>query len=343
MSRRAQAGRWLLALLVFTLASPLAIAGPWLVSRCELAIDPLSSNAGSETGLGGCIRGGLGLEATTSAETKKEGNWIPYGSVYGGLFAGPYISGHVLSRWRDVHALNSGELRSASKFVDYAVLQIGNPALDRYRVTFGRMRIPFGLDLSLAPQFYQNLENRRFWRSPPIGTYVTFDDLRRFRLDIGLASKLARELENTQGQSGSESAFSIRGALDLSALEGTRIIASIYAATKGERRYGLALSNTNRKGDQTTFEFVRRQIFASGQYAPFEQLLRLAYTGTWQKSGRWVIQFDDERLRFRRIVANLDKPIFNHLVMKIAVGFKAMTDETRESSLTLTCGVETIL
>jgi|LauGreDrversion4_2_1035121.scaffolds.fasta_scaffold00381_6 hypothetical protein len=320
-------------------------ADPWLIKRCDLARDPLSAPGPTSLGVQSCLRGGAGVEATTYSEARKLGNWIPYGGISASLFAGPYLSAHGLWRWRDVYALNYGETRSRARFVDLAVIQIGNPVLNRYRLTFGRMRIPFGLDLSQAPQYYQDQENRLFWRSPLFGAYLTFDDLRRSRFDVGAAINEPSQVSAKKpGYRQDEIAVSLRGILDVSALEGTRIIASLYSANSGERRYGLALSNTNRKGDQTSFEFIRRQIFASGQLAPFEQLLRVSYSGVWQKPGRWIIQFDDERLRFRRIVFNLDRPIlFPHLLAKIAVGYTRKLDSTNESLWSFTAAMETAL
>ncbi|MBM4251147.1 MAG: hypothetical protein FJ146_04200 [Deltaproteobacteria bacterium] len=320
-------------------------ANPWLIRQCDLGRDPLASPGPSSLGLQSCLRGGVGIEATTYAETRRLGNWIPYGGFAASVFTGPYVSAHGLWRWRDVYALNYGETRSKARFVDYAVIQIGNPVLNRFRATFGRMRIPFGLDLSQAPQYYQDLENRLFWRSPLLGGYLTFDDMRRSRFDVGIASNDLSQLRAERlSQKRDDIAMSLRGILDVSALEGTRIIASLYSANTGERRYGLALSNTNRKGDQTNFEFVRRQVFASGQLAPFEQLLRVSYTGVWQKPGPWIIQFDDERLRFRRIVFSLNRPIlFPHLLAKFAVGFTRKIDETKQSLWSFSIAMETAL
>lgn len=331
--------------LTFWLSAGPLNADPWLLKQCDLQRDPNLPPGPPELALQGCVKGGAGIEATTYAETRKLGTWIPYGGIYGGLFAGPYLSFHGLWRWRDVHDLSDDGTRSKARFVDYAILQIGNPVLNRYRVSFGRMRLPFGLDISQAPQYYQDLENRRFWRSPKIGAYLTFDDLRRSRFDVGIAMNDTGKFSGQKtAQKSDELAMSLRGILDVSALEGTRIIASLYSANKGERRYGLALSNTNRKGDQTNFEFIRRQVFASGQLSPFEQLLRVSYTGVWQKAGRWVIQFDDERLRFRRIVFNLDRPLlFPHLTAKAAIGYKRNLDSSRQSFWSFTAAMEIAL
>jgi hypothetical protein len=208
------------------------------------------------------------------------------------------------------------------------------------------MRLPFGIDTSQAPQFYQDKENRGFWHSPTDGGYLTFDDLRRLRLDAGLAiSEISRLDPKTRlaPRYATDKAFSLRAALDVSALEGTRILASVYGAEMGERRYGLGLINTNQKGDYTAFEFARRQIFSSGLLRPFEQLLRLAYTSAWQRNARWVMQFDDERLRFRRVVFDYERVILPHLNSKLAISYLRATDGSRASRWGFTCGVETNL
>ena len=321
-------------------------AGPLMLGSCEPIEDPLSAKGQEEIGAAACLRGAMGIEATGFAEDSREANWISYGSAYGGSFVRSWLSMHVLGRWRDVHSLNRKLEYSRSHFTDFAVLQIGNPAIDRYRVTAGRMRLPFGIDTSQAPQFYQDKENRGFWRSPTDGGYLTFDDLRRLRLDAGLAISEISRLDpkaRLAPRYATDKAFSLRAALDVSALEGTRILASVYGAEMGERRYGLGLINTNQKGDYTAFEFARRQIFSSGLLRPFEQLLRLAYTSAWQRNARWVMQFDDERLRFRRVVFDYERVILPHLNSKIAISYLRATDGSRASRWGFTCGVETNL
>ena len=317
-----------------------------MLGSCEPIEDPISAKAREELGTAACLRGSLGVEATTFAEAPREANWIAYGSAYGGAFVRSWLSTHVLGRWRDVRSLSRKQEVSKSHFTDFAVLQIGNPAIDRYRVTAGRMRLPFGIDSSQAPQFYQDKENRRFWRSPTDGGYLTFDDLRRLRFDAGLAiSEISRLNPKTQQppRYAADKAFSLRAALDVSALEGTRVVASVYGAEMGERRYGLGLINTNQKGDYTAFEFARRQVFSSGQLRPFEQLLRLAYSSAWQRNARWVMQFDDERLRFRRIVFDYERMLLPHLYSKFAISYLRATDGSRVSRWAFTFGVETNL
>ena len=317
-----------------------------MLGTCEATEDPLSAKAHDELGAAACLRGSMGVETTVFAEAPREANWISYGSAYGGVFVRPWLSMHALGRWRDVRSLSQKLEYSKSHFTDLAVLQIGNPALDRYRLTTGRMRLPFGIDTSQAPQFYQDKENRRFWRSPTDGGYLTFDDLRRLRVDAGLAVSEISHLDPKPPLSpkyDADKAISVRGALDVSALEGTRIVASVYGSELGERRYGLGLINTNQKGDYTAFEFARRQIFASGLLRPFEQILRIAYTSTWQRNARWVMQFDDERLRFRRIIFDYEKMILPHLQSKLAISYLRATDGSRVSRWGFTCGVETNL
>ena len=321
-------------------------AGPLMLGTCEPTEDPLSTKGQQELGAAACLRGAVGAESTAFVEAPGDANWISYGSAYGGAFVRSWLSMHVLGRWRDIRSLSRKLEYSRSHFTDFAVLQIGNPAIDRYRVTAGRMRLPFGIDTSQAPQFYQDKENRGFWRSPTDGGYLTFDDLRRLRFDAGLAVSKISRLDPKSRQphtDAAEKAISVRAALDVSALEGTRIVASVYGAEMGERRYGLGLINTNQKGDYTAFEFARRQIFSSGRLRPFEQLLRLAYTSAWQRNARWVMQFDDERLRFRRIVFDYERVILPHLNSKLAISYLRATDGSRVSRWAFTCGVETTL
>src|SRR5205823_715884 len=124
------------------------------------------------------------------------------------------------------------------------------------RFTAGLSRLPFGIDTSPAPQLYQRLENRNFWSSPEGTAYMTFDDLRSLKVEVGVASNdwRRRRIDFGARDLGFERldrAGSLRASYDISALEGTRILGSLYGAKNGERRYGAGLINRNRKEDYT--------------------------------------------------------------------------------------------
>jgi hypothetical protein len=318
-----------------------------MLGQCELAEGSEAETSKETRQVAVCLKGKFGGEGVAYAEAPREDIFLDYGAAYAGLFLGPWVSSHILGRWRNQEPIRDHMPRQRILFTDYALLQFGNPVLHRYRMTIGRLRLPFGLDQSEAPEYYQALENRRFWDSPRDGGYLTYDDLRRFRVDIGgavsdLRSARQRSMQS-QGPREFERAVSVRAMLDISALEGTRLVASGYGSIVGQRRFGFGVLNTNRKGDFTNLEFVRLLTTPGGERDPFEQILRAGYTSAWQSIGRWVIQFDDEHLRFRRIVIDYDKIISANLFARFSVGYLHGQDSSRLSRWAFTTGIETKL
>ena len=314
------------------------------IGKCDLSTDPEGSLGSSVIVSDLCLRGNLGVESTLIAESPREDSWSRYGKIYGGYYLTPRMSLHILGKWREILPLKDRIPSSNSIYTDFALVEVGNPALDRYRITFGRLRLPFGIDQSSAPEFYQEMENRQLWDSPRIGSFLTFDDLRRIHIEIGIASRSldAFKVSHPLTENG-DRAVSIRSAIDSSALEGTRFIFSGYARDDGERRYGLGLINKNQKDDTTEFEFIRRLASPDGAGAATDQLLRLSYVSAWRRAARWVVQYDDERYRFRRLIIDYDKEIVTHLITRIAVAYISSQENNKGARFTMTLGVETSL
>jgi len=336
----------LLAVMSLILAGSNAIASSLTIGGdCQPSRDPLAGDGPLGLTPAACIQASAGAEVVGYAESAAANIWLDYGSLYGGFFVTPWLSVQALGYRREVTGLQDHALKFRELYTDYAVLEVGNPILSRYRLTLGRMRLPFGIGQSAAPQFYQLLDNRLLWHSPPLGGFMTYDDLRRVRIDFGLAGEGRPNKKNSAVDEANvrplDQAVSIRAMLDISALEGTRFMLSGYAAKQGERRYGFGMINVNHKGDATEFEFVRRLTTPTGKEQPFEQVLRLGYVQAWQGTRRWVMQFDDERLRFRRIVVDFDLQVYSHFILRTGVGYRQRSDGlSRASRTSLTLGLE---
>jgi len=335
-----------LAALALILGASTAFARSMSIGgNCQPDRDPMAGDGPLGLTPAACIQASAGAEVVGYAESAADQVWLDYGSLYGGVFVTPWLSAQAVGYLRDVTGLQDHAPKLRELYTDYAVLEVGSPILSRYRFTLGRMRLPFGIGQSTAPQFYQVLDNRHLWHSPPLGGFMTYDDLRRVRIDIGLASEGPRNHKRPTGEAVEvqpiDIAASVRAMLDISALEGTRLMLSGYTAKRGERRYGFGMVNVNHKGDTTQFEFVRMQTTPSGKELPFEQVLRLGYVQAWQGPRRWVVQFDDERLRFRRIVVDFDLQFYNHLTLRTAIGYRQRSDGlSRASRTSLTLGLE---
>lgn len=291
---------------------------PWLMlGDCTLVRDPASSEARGDHSFLVCLRGKAGAESTTISGAPQENYWVRHASGTLGVHVTRYVALLAKGRLRDVIPLGQKEIiANETRATDYAVVQLGNPALHRVWVSAGRQRLPFGLDLSHAIESYKSFETRAFWASPEQTATLSLDDLRFVRFDFGYGSN---EIVKTEERMHAVHAASARLMFDLSALDGSRLVASGYGENRGARRFGLGFVTVSRKGDETSFEFVRQLETPDGRTAPFRQLLRLAYLGSWRNESRWVVQVDDERQRVRMGLLGYDVRLFRHGVFRFAV------------------------
>jgi hypothetical protein len=309
---------------------------------CALADDPTSAPAGFVA----CVRGRAGAEVTTVSGALRENFWIRYGSAYLGAHFGEWASVHVRGEARDVVPYADGTSESLDRRLDYGVLQIGNPALHHVWLDAGRQRLPFGIDQSHVVETYRMRENRRFWASPEHGLALSLDDQKRLRFDVGYANdvlsgerrKLMREHVEPLPQE--THAFSGRLTLDLSALDGSRVVLSGYGENRGERRLGAGFLTTSRKGDLTQFEFVRLLTTPDGSEAPFEQLLRAGYLGAWRDDTRWVVQVDDQRRVERAGLIGVDVRLFDVFALRLAGTYVKSESGDRRRRWYVTSGLE---
>lgn len=310
-----------------------------LFGDCVLANDP-GTAAGKEAlpPFVGCVRGKLGAEITTVSGAPEENSWARYGTLNTSAFFSEWVALHGQFRGRQVLPLGDDSVPFVEQRADNATVQIGNPALHPAWVNIGRMRLPFGLDLSEAPERYRLYEDRRFWRSPEQGVAVSFDNVENFHIDLGYAAD--RKQKDAEEPQPKIQAASFRLMADLSALDGSRIVASGYGENKGVRRVGLGFLTVSRKNDLTQFEFVRFQSTPDGRAEPFRQLLRLGYVGSWRANSRWVAQFDDQRLDFRAGTLGTDLLLFGHAIFRFAGSYRKFEDGTKRQRWTVTSGLE---
>ena len=285
-----------------------------------------------QVGIRTCLRGAIGVEAQGVAGGPHQSAWLDHAEGEFGLFLGSVFSlhgrgsGHRLQLFERQSLVNYPLAETASRG-DELLLQIGNPSLDSWRVSLGRGYAPFGIDWSEAPIFYRMLEDRKFWDSPRKVAFVTWDNQRWLRFDVGYGADGSLSwggddgLLKGSGGSPVRQVASVRSMVDLSALEGTRIVTSLLGGKDGERRFGAGLINHNRRGDLTSFEFVRRLREPDGGKEPFAQLLRGVYQSQWRGGRRWVVEIDDERLRSRRAIIAHDQRAMGPLTIRLGMGY----------------------
>lgn len=313
---------------------PRAVQRHVMLGRCELSVDPASDTGRSGPRLFGCLKAALGAEMTFVSGTPEENAWLKYGNVYGGLFLTRWLSVQARGHVREIVPL--GDLATAHEeaVADYSVVQIGNPALHSARLTAGKMRLPFGIDRTSVTEHYRSFEDRRFWDSPDHGAYLTIDNRHTTQTELGFATNAFADRKRHPDDEGvaaptpgAESekeatvqAMSLRFMTDFAALDGSRLVLSGYGEDGGVRRMGAGFLAVSRRDDLTLFEFARRLSTPSGNEA-FSQLLRVGYVGAWRGNARWVVQFDDERFRFRRGIVGHDIDLYKHAMLRFGVSY----------------------
>ena len=174
-------------------------------------------------------------------------------------------------------------------------LQIGNNALSRHRVNFGRGRPVFRLNYNQRPHLEYAWELDRFLAPlAEYGTY-TYDNQLEWTLQATYGRLIDETLRDDQRMFGGA-----RIMYDLAALEGTRVSLGGYNDGLVRRAVSLGLLNINGKGDETSLELTRTFQFNPYKPSEFQQLIRLSYISHQQDLFRYKVQYDDF-FRFMRI------------------------------------------
>lgn len=302
------------------------------LGECALAADPVDAEGIDAIGVSACGRGNAGAETSFVSGAPKENTWLRYAAGTLGVYYGQYFSLQGQAHLRDTLPMSSEGRKNLDRETDVAVVQVGNPALHRLWLQAGHLALPFGLDQSFANESYQSLENSALWSSPPNGAALSLDNKIDTRLDVGYAE--------TDRSAAHKTAVSARLSYDISALDGSRIMLSGYGENHGVRRMGAAFLTVSRKGDTTAFEFVRRVAEPVGGKVPFQQVLRLIYGGAFRNDARWVVQFDDERFRFRMGTVGQDFLFWDHAALRIAGAYQKSESGDGKRRWILTTGLE---
>lgn len=296
-----------------------------------------------------CLRGRIGAEITSVSGTAEENLWIRYARGSSGLFLSEWMSLHLAGRLVQVLPLGQDAAKDFDRTLEVGTLQFGNPGMHHFWVGIGRMQLPFGIDRSGASQFYRHLESRQFWDSPSRAVSASLDNKLNLRLDLGYASnEFADEHALEKPRRGTRPdvnplplhALSSRLMYDIPALDGSRLIASAYGEDRGRRRFGFGFLTISRKGDETQFEFIHILDEPSHRNERVQRLVRLGYVGAFRDDSRWVVQFDDERLRARMGTLGYDFLLWDHLLLRFSVAHYKSELGDQKSRWSLSSGIE---
>ncbi len=176
------------------------------------------------------------------------------------------------------------------------IVQIGNMATHRHRVFVGRTRIPFGINFDANVDWLNPGASDPFFGEPLRLVGYTYDNLKdlTFSVAAGTADNIDADAKRRKSASGARIMY------DLSALEGTRLVASFATDELEHRRGNVGAVNVNGKGDITAFEVIR--TWSNYPYDPqdFNQLIRLSWIGLTSEPVVPHVQYEDQ-LDFRRI------------------------------------------
>lgn len=300
-----------------------------------------------------CLRGNAGAEMELVAAQPRMHSWLAHGRGDFGLHLNSILALHGGAIARQTTLISDPQFKTRLVDTEYMLLAIGNPVLHRFRAQLGRMILPFGINGSEAMETVRVLEHRYFWSSPRFGGVLLIDNLRTTILEIGIAGDgkqrmthkaevfahaepLYAEVNKIDG----ERALSLRLSHDVSLLDGSKLVASGYAAQSGLRRYGAGFLTQSNQGDETHFEFVRIISTPDGKEDQFKQLLRASYVSTWRGRGRWILQIDDELQRYRLGSLGYDTELAKNARLRLSLNFRRDLSSQETSYWSLAAGME---
>lgn len=284
--------------------------------------------------------------------------WVGGASGYAGFHLNQMVSFNIsgeLQRTKPFDGARSTEITSQSIFeLQTASLQVGNPAIHHWRVDVGRPLIPFGVDASPLIESFRVFENRDFWQTPNYGGVITFDDQREFEMNLAVVSNPVSSLGEDDENSGDiniqpvykshgqprNDAVILRSMYDISALDGSRLVLSLYGDRLRERRFGFGFVNVSVRNDITHFEIVRRWSDLHGISGSYAQFFRIAYASAFHGNNRYTFELDDERFRYRMGVFGADLLYREWCILRLGLGYRSGIGENFPDRWIASTGVE---
>lgn len=292
-----------------------------------------------------CAKAKAGIQQNFNLSQPINNFWLRYSRAYLGFHYGTAISFHI-SRRLYVAQTMAGELKTVDENVDgdFMFVRLGNPLRHRWRLNFGKIRLPFGIDQSKLAEGIQIEKNHFFTSRAALGGYFSYEDNSANLIEFGLsAPSLARKndpqisfLRPNKFKESSDIVF--RAAHDISALNGSRFVFSVLYNDFLFRRYGIAYVVSGFDRDLFYFEFIRKTHQKIN--SRYDQIFKLNYISNWTNQSRWIFEFEEESKRDRSGFVEYDQMIFNNLIFKTAVGVKNGQSSSNKSVFYLVSGLE---
>lgn len=245
-----------------------------------------------------CLNGRVGSQISFVSGNSKENFTTSYVRGSTGLHLTEYVSvfGEGFAQRRAPLGADAAEFKENDSTL--MALRIGNAAIHGFALTSGKFSTPFGIGIDEASQSYRYFSDKFHWTTYEYGHWLTLDDLKNFLIDISYVGETVPggrvKSDNTNSQD-VDWGGSARIAYDFSALEGSRLVGSVYGQKSGMRRSGLGFISVNSRGDTNWIEFVRTRMTPDSQTEPFRQLIKFGYLSSWRSGGRWSVAVEEDR------------------------------------------------
>ena len=271
-----------------------------------------------------------------------------YGRVYSGLHFHRFLSVHGTWIRKRLFRISQQNSQKDDTRPQDVFLQVGNPAVNKFRLSAGKMHLPFGIDDRPLVEIMDELKPTNYWRSPKWGAKLHYDTLVSSQYEIGYATtKLPEEggikEKSTDNQSDviDNEALSLRSMFDVTATDSFRFVVSGYGDRLGQRRLGFGFVTMTHKGDGTIFEWVRLRHTPDGKGPEeYDQIFRLTHTGRFQSGTRWLGEYEDQRLDYRRLVLGHDFFLPDYGLFRLSAAFTREVRPERHDYFLIITGME---
>lgn len=293
-----------------------------------------------------CLSGRAGGQISFVSGNSKENFTTSYTQGTAGLHLTEFITffGEGFTRRR----LPLGEDVSENTENDSTLMavRLGNPAIHGLSLTSGKFTAPFGIGLSEASESYKFFSDKYHWSTYEYGHWLSLDDLKNFVFDLSYVGETVSGSRIDRKEDAAQEADwggSIRIGYDFSALEGSRIVGSLYGEKSGLRRSGLGFISVNSRGDTNWIEFIRTRLTPDGHSVPFRQLIKFGYLSSWRSEGRWSVSIEEDRNTQRLAEVAHHISIFGYGQINIGLLLRRTLIDDYEDRWHVTSGLEVSL
>ena len=312
---------------------------------CELKEGSEATAASISSNFDICLNGRAGGQFSYVSGNSKENFVTSYATGTSSLHVTEYLSlfaeGYTRRRFT-FDDTREEEIRSNS---DMLLMRVGNAALHGYSFAAGKFRAPFGIGISEASQSYLFYADDFHWKTYDFGTWVTWDDLKNIFLDASLVTETVPKgkSEREELQESGDWGGSLRLGYDFSAIEGARLVGSLYGQKNGLRRTGVGFINVNSRGDTNWVEFVRTRSSPDGKQTPFRQVIKFGYQSSWRNASRWSVNIEEDRglQRLGEIAHHIS--FFKHAEFNLGILMRRSLSSPYNDRWHATSGIEVFL